>query len=280
MSRLVKMLSIVLVLSILFLTLSVGASAANPVDYEGAVWDEITSDDTDIAERYINLVEEEFAYEGYTIEDVLLQLADSWESEYGLDVRENILELIEDYNDYKQELEVNESARFLPVSVRYYFYLVFRAAVAATVALYSVTGCFLSAEMLLFARFNSDESTTMSPFFAYRVENSDEIREIAGGSIGTGEGVFPYPAFPSIIRRAIHFLANRWDYDRALSIHQFYYEKISEHHIVITDTYDYDHIRYDCNYPGDLIAFGNNTMYWAMRLGILVSYHVSIDINI
>lgn len=277
MSRLVKILSMVLVLSILFLTLSVGVSASVPIE-DDEVWDTITDDDVltllqGIEEMEAYLLEKETGVNqlldqasGFVADDETIDPDMAYEFTVALNALQS------EYQLFVEERDV-DGCNSIIIFRHSYIIRACRTAVAGALAYFFFHGFMLSFEMLLFSYINISPWATYTPYYSYIIRETDLFHEIVTcPELSTEPYVFPFPEKDRFAEE------NRIATDLSLAIHGFSCTRTETYPIVVTIT-----DRYDFEWRGvDLSSWEvavNDVFFIIQILGVIVPYNVSISLE-
>lgn len=163
--------------------------------------------------------------------------------------------LINDYTDYWTSESDNIMPQSDPINDAY-----LKTAVAAIVTWFSSKRYFLSAELLVTARNNDDESLVYIPSNQDLIRESSVVKGLIKSGRPSGSGEF----------------SSSGEMDLYYSIHLFKYEK-KNNVFTLTDTYDYEHG--DQSYGDSIADVAVDTMANAQAAGIIVPYTVCVRIQ-
>ena len=183
-----------------------------------------------------------------------LQAETTSDREHWLNLAAGVDTLIADYANYRSSESDNIMPQSDPINDAY-----LKTAVAAVVTWFSSKRYFLSAELLVTARNNDDESHVYIPSNQDIIRNSSVVKGLIKSGRPSGSGEF----------------SSSGEMDLYYSIHLFRYEK-KNNVFILTDTYDYEHG--DQSYGDSIADVAVNTMADAQSAGIIVPYTVRVRI--
>ncbi len=195
-------------------------------------------------------------------ESAVLETKSTDEKEYAIAMLDSLKSVRDDYITYTLDYPTYEDEDVKSITIVDPF-LVYRAAISAAIAYFSLNNYDLAEELLVHARDNDELDSVYYPNEGSDVEYSTIYQDIVSGTVYSGSSSFPNSGTTN-------------DKDLYNAIHSFRFTKSeSSSVVVITDRYDFALGDYGWSIPGAAV----NTLYIAQQLGLLVPYFVDITLE-